>query len=83
MNNRTHTSITMDFRNWGGHFYDLHVPNHQPVKYLLTNLAQTLGLTCPNETTYAMKVVNKGIILLNDDKMMDFNITEGDLIQVL
>jgi uncharacterized ubiquitin-like protein YukD len=83
MGNNTHINITIDFTNWGGNVYDLRVPTHQQVKQLLVGLVQTLHLNPPNETAYAMKVVTKGMVISNDDRIVDFNVTDGDLLQVL
>ncbi len=32
---QTHINVTVDFSKWNGNTYDLRIPNHQSIKYLL------------------------------------------------
>ncbi|EUJ43747.1 EsaB/YukD family protein [Paenilisteria rocourtiae] len=79
----THINVTINFTKWGGRVHDLRIPKHQPVKALLLNLVETLKLSQPNMSHCAIKVANKELLLTDDDKLTDFQITDGDIIEIL
>lgn len=83
MNVQTHINVTIDFKKWNGSTYDLRIPNHQSVKYLLRNLVETLKVKEHTQSHYVIKVVNKSIVLTDNDRLIDYKITDGDILQVL
>ncbi|EUJ33944.1 YukD family protein [Listeria floridensis FSL S10-1187] len=83
MAKKTHINVTVDFTRWGQPTYDLRIPLHQTVRALILNLANTLNLERPNGSTCAIKAVNKGILLSDDDKLTDHHIADGDVLQIL
>ncbi|MDM5188342.1 EsaB/YukD family protein [Bacillus sp. DX4.1] len=80
---QTHINVTVDFNKWNGNTYDLRIPNHQSVKYLLKNLMETLKVENHDKSHYVIKVVNKSIVLTDDDRLVDYQVTDGDVLQVL
>lgn len=53
---QTHINVTVDFSKWNGNTYDLRIPNHQSIKYLLKNLIDTLKIDNHNGSHFVMKV---------------------------
>ena len=80
---QTHINVTVDFSKWNGNTYDLRIPNHQSIKYLLKNLIDTLKIDNHNGSHFVMKVKNKSIVLTDNDRLIDHQITDGDILQVL
>ncbi|CAM4179578.1 EsaB/YukD family protein [Bacillus manliponensis] len=80
---QTHINVTVDFQKWNGSVYDLRIPNHQSVKYLIRNLIETLKIENYDQTHYVIKVTNKLIVITDDDRLVDYKITDGDILQVL
>lgn len=83
MSTGTHINVTIDFSNWGDGPYDLRIPVHQPVKPLLLNLAETLNIDITNKAFFALKVPTKDLLLSDDDSMLDYPVTDGDILIVL
>ncbi len=79
----THVNVTLDFHNWGDSEYDLRIPVHQPIKQLLANLAETLHLNIPHGFSWVIKVPTKQLLLADDDKLADYDVTDGDILVVL
>jgi len=82
MKNQTHVNVTVNFAQIGGRAYDLRIPVHQPVRHLLLNLADTMGMQTKQPLT-ALKVINKQLVLADDDRLEDFPVTDGDILLVL
>lgn len=82
MSSKTHVNVTLDFRHWGGSEYDLRIPVHQPIKQLLLNLADTLQVNFSTSIPYVVKVPTKNVLLADDDKPIDFKVTDGDRLVV-
>lgn len=79
----THINVTISFHNWGGPEYDLRIPAHQPIKQLLVNLADVLKLDDSNIERCAIKIPTKRLLLTDDDRLIDFQVTDGDRLIVL
>jgi uncharacterized ubiquitin-like protein YukD len=80
---QTHINITIDFSKWDGRVYDLRIPTHQPVKQLLLNIAETLKLNLAEVSSCTIKVVNKELLFTDDDRLIDYHVTDGDIVKVL
>jgi uncharacterized ubiquitin-like protein YukD len=83
MPSQTHVNVTVDFSGWGKGQYDVRIPAHQPIKQLLVNLAETLNLDLTMATLFAVKLANKELLLADDDRLIDYPVTNGDLLLVL
>ncbi|MHC5251656.1 EsaB/YukD family protein [Listeria kieliensis] len=83
MAKETHLNVTVDFSKWGAEVYDLRIPVGQPVRALIDNLKETLKIDMPDASKCSIKAVNKGILLSDDDKMVDYPITNGDILEIL
>lgn len=83
MFNNTHINVTINFSNWGGPEYDLRIPVHQPVKQLLLNLVETLKLDLTKVSLCAIKIPTKDLLLTDDDRLIDYQVSDGDILIVL
>ncbi|MDM5191260.1 EsaB/YukD family protein [Bacillus hominis] len=83
MAGQTHINVTIDFSKWDSRSYDLRIPTHQPVKQLLMNIAEALKLDVIEVSRCAIKVVNKELLLTDDDRLIDYQVTDGDILKVL
>jgi uncharacterized ubiquitin-like protein YukD len=83
MPNDTHINVTVNFGNWGEPEYDLRIPVHQPIKQLLMNLVETLKLDPAQASLCAIKIPTKNLLLTDDDRLLDYQVTEGDILIVL
>lgn len=79
----THINVTVDFNEWCKGSYDLRIPVHQPVKQLLVNLVESLNLDIKKESLFTIKIPAKGILLTDDDRLMDYPVANGDILLVL
>lgn len=79
----SHINVTIDFGNWGGSEYDLRIPVHQPIKQLLMNLAETLNLDVEKSSLFTIKIPTKNLLLSDDDRLSDYQVTDGDILIVL
>lgn len=83
MFNNTHINVTINFSNWDGPEYDLRIPVHQPVKQLLLNLVETLKIDLTKVSLCAIKIPTKDLLLTDDDRLIDYQVTDGDILIVL
>lgn len=83
MFNNTHINVTINFSNWDGPEYDLRIPVHQPVKQLLLNLVETLKIDLTKVSLFAIKIPTKDLLLTDDDRLIDYQVTDGDILIVL
>lgn len=80
----THIDVTIDFTHRGnGRFYDLRIPTQLSVKQLLLDIIETLKLDQLEESRCAIKVKTKGLLLADDDMLIDYPVTNGDILTVL
>ncbi len=79
----THINVTVDFSNWNEQIYDLRIPKHQTVKQLLINLKETLELSIPDYSRFAIKVPTKQLVLADDDSLLDYPVADGDIFIIL
>ncbi len=75
--------MTVDFSRWCKGKYDVRVPLHQPIKQLLGNLIGSLHLDIDKNVLFALKVVEKELLLADDDRLVDHPVTNGDILLVL
>lgn len=80
---QTHINVTIDFSRFGAENRDLRIPVHQPVKALIVNLADTLKLDYQDISKCSIKVTNKAILLSDNDKLTDYPIANGDILEIL
>ncbi|PXW86201.1 putative ubiquitin-like protein YukD [Pseudogracilibacillus auburnensis] len=78
-----HINVTVDFTNWNDGMYDLRIPIQLTVKQLLLNLQETLEITMPESSLFATKIETKQLLLADDDSLIDYPVTDGDIIVVL
>ncbi|PNP92537.1 hypothetical protein BMT55_08185 [Listeria newyorkensis] len=81
-----HMNVTVDFSAWQENVqYDLRIPAHQPVRQLIINLAETLGLgqLIPNHQRFVIKIENKSIVVSDDDLLLYHDVTDGDILVIL
>lgn len=83
MANNTHVNVTVDFSGWGKNTYDLRIPLQISVKQLLLNLMETLKIEQRDRSLSALKITTKDILVTDEDSLMDYPITDGDILKVL
>jgi uncharacterized ubiquitin-like protein YukD len=83
MPTQTHVNVTVDFKKWGQGQYDVRIPVHQPIKLLLADLAESLHLESTQASHFAVKLPHKELLLTDDDRLIDYPVTNGDLLLVL
>lgn len=83
MPNGSHINVTVDFSKWGKGQYDVRIPVHLPVKQLLSNLQEALAIETAGAPLFALKVPQKHLLLTDDDRLADYPVTNGDILQVL
>lgn len=79
----THINVTVDFSGKSCGTYDVRIPVHQPIKQLLANLVETLNLELDISELYAVKIPEKELLLTDDDRLVNFSVTTGDILLVL
>lgn len=83
MPRETHVNVTVDFSKWSKGRYDVRIPAHQSIKHLLGNLIETLNLDITKVSLFAIKVPDKELLLTDDDRLVDYPVTNGDILLVL
>ncbi|API93667.1 hypothetical protein J32TS6_08890 [Virgibacillus pantothenticus] len=81
----THINVTMDFSHvaQGGGVYDLRIPTQLTVKQLLFYVTDALHIDLPEQSRYAIKVTTKNLFIADDDYVIDYPVTDGDILLVL
>ncbi|WP_010532265.1 EsaB/YukD family protein [Lentibacillus jeotgali] len=80
----SHIDVTVDFSDCGiGGTYDLRIPVQLSVKQLLIDLIDTLKIGRLDSSRCAVKVITKGLVLADDDMLIDYPVTDGDILTVL
>ncbi|MGY0691176.1 EsaB/YukD family protein [Virgibacillus sp. FSP13] len=81
---KTHIDVTIDFTSRGdAGLYDLRIPVQLSVKQLLLNVIETLKLDLTDNSPYAIKIITKNLLLADDDMLIDYPVTDGDILTVL
>ncbi|MGV0167240.1 EsaB/YukD family protein [Furfurilactobacillus sp. WILCCON 0119] len=65
---------------------DLRIPNRLTVRQLLTQLIDAMAaqaVTLTPDDRNMIRVINKALVLSDDDVLADFPVTNGDVIEVL
>ncbi|GAE94505.1 secretion accessory protein EsaB/YukD [Gracilibacillus boraciitolerans JCM 21714] len=80
----SHIDVTIDFRESGlADSYDLKIPVHISVKQLLQDVMAALKISDIQEVKSVIKVKTKGLVLADDDMLIDYPVTNGDILTVL
>ena len=80
--NKEHINITLMYTTNKKKQVDLRIPNNITVYRFVRELNQIFGKN-KELSKYQIKVLNKGILLDEEQKIKDFPITDGDIIEVL
>ncbi|MFB1052163.1 EsaB/YukD family protein [Paraliobacillus sp. JSM ZJ581] len=79
----SHIDITFDLSECGiEKAYDLRIPVHISVKKLLIYVMDILKID-QKIINFAIKVKTKGIILVDDDILTDYPVSDGDILTIL
>ncbi len=80
----SHVNVTVDLKYYGmDKTYDLRIPKQITVKQLLIDIFDVLNIQTGHITPTTMKVATKGLVLADDDLLMDYPVTDGDLLAIL
>ncbi|PTL09535.1 EsaB/YukD family protein [Staphylococcus gallinarum] len=77
-----HKKVTVDFSNYSYGTYDLAVPIFVPLKTLIPLIIDSLDLDIYNYKVQ-MKVMTKQQLLVGNDRLIDFQIANGDILKLL
>ena len=80
--NTKHINITLLYQQNKEKMVDLRIPNNITVFRFIRELNQIFGKE-KDVKKYQIKVLNKGLLLDEEQKLKDFPITDGDIIEVL
>lgn len=78
MDQKYHINITVSYQDLPGKDLDLRVSTHQTVKSFIMDLDQTLHIQRTQADIYQLKVVNKGLLLADNQKIYRYPVTTGD-----
>lgn len=85
MSQKSHINVTIDLSrvmDKGENAYDLRIPIQLTVKQLIKNVMEALKLQ--ENTIYStIKVVNKNLLLADDDFLANYPVTDGDIFAIL
>lgn len=77
-----HKQVSVDFTNHGGDIYDLAVPIYLPLNELIPLLMESLDI----QTVFKpdkVKITTKSILLKENDRLVDFQVSNGDILKLL
>ncbi|WP_323703686.1 EsaB/YukD family protein [Mammaliicoccus sp. Dog046] len=74
--------VTFDFSNYRYGTYDLAVPNNVPLKTLIPLVVDSLDIDI-HHLKHQIKVTTKHQLLVDNDRLIDFQIADGDILKVL
>ncbi|WP_321388957.1 EsaB/YukD family protein [uncultured Enterococcus sp.] len=80
--NTEHINITLVYSDNRGKIVDLRIPSNITVYRFIRELNQIFGRNKALKK-YQLKVLNKGILLSEEQRIKDYPITDGDIIEVL
>lgn len=78
MDQKYHINITVSYQDLPAKDLDLRVSTHQTVKSFIMDLDQTLHIQRAQADIYQLKVVNKGLLLADNQKLYRYPVTTGD-----
>ena len=71
-----HVKVTFDFTNYNYGTYDLAVPAYLPIKNLIALVLDSLDISI-------FEVMTKGQLLVENDRLIDYQIADGDILKLL
>ncbi len=77
-----HVKVTFDFTNYNYGTYDLAVPAYLPIKNLIALVLDSLDISIFDVNTQ-IKVMTKGQLLVENDRLIDYQIADGDILKLL
>ncbi|WP_086348246.1 EsaB/YukD family protein [Candidatus Enterococcus clewellii] len=80
--NKEHINITLVCSDNRGKIVDLRIPSNITAYRFIRELNQIFGRN-KGLNKYQLKVLNKGILLSEEQRIKDYPITDGDIIEVL
>ncbi|MET3557902.1 putative ubiquitin-like protein YukD [Streptococcus rupicaprae] len=78
----SHINVTISSKGLGDRSYDLRIPTRIETKRLIMELEKIFKQTLCHEK-YQIKVKNKGFILDEGHYLSEFQITDGDVLEVM
>ncbi|MCG2500627.1 type VII secretion protein EsaB [Staphylococcus epidermidis] len=79
---KQHKKVTFDFTNYNYETYDLAVPIHMSMKALLPLVLESLDIHL-SDISNQIKVITKNQLLVENDRLIDYQITDGDILKLL
>ena len=79
---KQHKKVTFDFTNYNYGTYDLAVPTHMSMKALLPLVLESLDIHL-SDISNQIKVMTKHQLLVENDRLIDYQIADGDILKLL
>ncbi|MDU9352121.1 EsaB/YukD family protein [Staphylococcus warneri] len=79
---KQHKKVTFDFTNYNYGTYDLAVPTYMPMKALLPLVLESLDIHL-SDISNQIKVMTKHQLLVENDRLIDYQIADGDILKLL
>lgn len=79
---KQHKKVTFDFTNYDYGTYDLAVPIYMPMKVLLPLVLESLDIHL-SDISNQIKVMTKHQLLVENDRLIDYQIADGDILKLL
>ena len=79
---KQHKKVTFDFTNYNYGTYDLAVPIHMSMKALLPLVLESLDIHL-SDISNQIKVITKNQLLVENDRLIDYQITDGDILKLI
>ncbi|UEX90020.1 EsaB/YukD family protein [Staphylococcus ratti] len=77
-----HKRVTVDFTHYNKGSYDLALPVLVPIKTLVPLIMESLDITLTTPPKY-VKVTTKHHLLVENDRLIDFQIADGDILKMI
>lgn len=75
--------ITIDLKNYINEVFDLRLSDYHSVKKVIDIVWQTKSISESPREGYWIRVVNKQLVLSENEKLIDCGITTGDRLEII
>ncbi|AJC97012.1 EsaB/YukD family protein [Staphylococcus hyicus] len=77
-----HKRVTVDFSNYNKGTYDLALPILLPMRTLIPLIMDSLDIELTRIPKY-VKITTKHHLLVENDRLIDFQIADGDILKMI
>ena len=77
----THVNITLNYYNEDV-TYDLRVPVALTTKQFIHTVSNALNHPVTNQEIYRIRIVNKNLLLFDTQRLHEYSISDGDIVEI-